>query len=181
VVKLTSKQQAFCEEYLIDLNATQAAIRAGYTARTANNHINQIVVNSGVQAEIARLKAKRAQRTEITADNVVLELAKIGFSNIEDFAKIEGKTVKFTDFKDLTREQLAAVESIGSTEKGKITLKLHSKISALQDLGKHLGIYQKDNEQTGQTIFDILAIVGVKMDIEGTTRPLNVIEGDNGV
>ena len=160
--KLRGKQGLFAQEYTIDLHATKAALRAGYAARSAQQIGSENLLKPVIQAEIQRLMSERSERTQITADNVVLELAKIGFCNIEDFAKIEGAVVKFTDFKEVGKEKLAAVESIGSTKKGKITLKLHSKLNALEQLGKHLGIYEKDNAQKAQTIFDILAIVGVK-------------------
>lgn len=145
--KLTDKQRLFCAEYIVDLNATQAALRAGYCAKTVNKSGPANLVKIGIQAEITRLRANRSELTQVKANDVVLELAKIGFSNIETFAKIEDGTVKVTEFKELVRDELAAVESIGTTKGGKITIKLHSKLHALEQLGKHLGIYQKDNEQ----------------------------------
>lgn len=171
---LTTKQEKFCQEYMIDLNATQAAMRAGYCARTVNKTGPANLVKVGVQAEIQRLISKRSERTEITADKVVLELAKLAFSNIEDYLTVDedGET-RLKNFDDIERNVLAAVESIKiSTMKNKdksreyttTQFKLCSKLNALEQLGKHLGIYKKDNEQKGQTIFDILAIVGVNLD-----------------
>lgn len=174
--KLTDKQRRFCEEYIIDLNATQAALRAGYCARTVNKTGPAKLVNVGIQAEIQRLKAERSERTQVKADDVVLELAKLAFSNIKNYLSMENDEVYFKDFAEITDEQAAAVESIkvmkkiigGKGEKNyeiqAIQFKLHSKTNTLEQLGKHLGIYQKDNEQKGQTIFDILAIVGVNLD-----------------
>lgn len=152
--KLTDKQRLFCEEYILDLNATQAALRAGYCARTVNKSGPANLVKVGIQTEIQRLKAIRSKRTNIKADDVILELAKIGFSNIEDYLTVDedGET-HLKNFDDIKREVLAAVESIKiSTTKNKddsreyITtqFKLHSKLNALEQLGKHLGIYQKD-------------------------------------
>jgi phage terminase small subunit len=171
--KLNPRQQRFCEEYIIDLNATQAALRAGYCARTVNQTGPKKLVKVGIQNEIARLKSERSERTLIKADDVVLELAKIGFSNIEDYLTVDedGET-HLKSFDDIERSVLAAIESIKiSTTKNKddsreyttTQFKLCSKLNALEQLGKHLGIYQKDNEQKGQTIFDILAIVGVNL------------------
>lgn len=161
--KLTDKQSRFCAEYIIDLNATQAALRAGYSAKCIHNQGPANLLKPIIQDELQRLKAKRSKRTDIKADDVVLELAKIGFSNIETFAKIEGGRVKFTEFKELVQDELAAIESIGATKEGKITIKLHSKLHALEQLGKHLGIYQKDNEQKNLTIIDIMALVGINV------------------
>ena len=78
---MTDKQKRFCEEYMIDLNATQAAIRAGYSVKTANEQGARLLANVSVHQEIERLKAERSRRTGITADRVLQELARIGFVN----------------------------------------------------------------------------------------------------
>jgi len=163
---LTDKQQRFCEEYIIDLNATQAAIRAGYCARTINHNTNQIMVNNGVQAEIARLKAERSKRLEIKADNVVKELAKLAFSNIEDYMEVdENGEMHLKSFEHIERARLAAIESIkvnttrnkdNSREYTTTQFKLHSKLNALEQLGKHLGIYEADNAQVKTEGFKLI-------------------------
>lgn len=73
--ELTDRQARFCEEYLIDLNATQAAIRTGYSEKTANEQGARLLANVSVQEKIAELKAERAKRTEMTQDSVIQELA----------------------------------------------------------------------------------------------------------
>ena len=78
---LTSKQQRFVEEYLIDLNATQACIRAGYSSRNADKIGSELLGKTGVSAAVERAKARRAARTEITQDRVLQELAAIGFAD----------------------------------------------------------------------------------------------------
>ncbi len=179
---LTDKQQRFCQEYIIDLNATQAALRANYAAKSVSSfqsigtsNLSKVVV----QTEVQRLIAKREERTLISADKVVLELAKLAFSNIEEYLTVdEDGDMHLKNFESIERATLAAVESIKvskvGTGKNTTTItqfKLCSKLNALEQLGKHLGIYQKDNQQKAQTIFDILAIVGIKTDskaIEGT-------------
>lgn len=70
-VVLTDKQQAFVNEYLIDLNATQAAIRAGYSEKTANPQGNRLLANVSVADAIAKAKADRSSRTEISQDYVI--------------------------------------------------------------------------------------------------------------
>jgi phage terminase small subunit len=70
-VTLTAKQTAFCQEYLVDFNATQAAIRAGYSERTANEQGARLLAKASAQLEIRRLVAARAQRVELDADFVV--------------------------------------------------------------------------------------------------------------
>ena len=79
--KLTEKQQRFVDEYLIDLNATQAAIRAGYSVKTANEQGSQNLAKLSIQQAIAKQMAERSKRTGINQDRVVLELAKIALVN----------------------------------------------------------------------------------------------------
>jgi len=72
--KLTPKQQRFVDEYLVDLNATQAAIRAGYSAKTAGSIGQRLLTKIEIQAELAAAMAAREERTEITADYVLRRL-----------------------------------------------------------------------------------------------------------
>ena len=80
--KLTAKQERFCTEYIIDLNATQAAIRAGYSSKTANRIASENLSKPDIQRKIQELQQERAERTEITQDKVLKELAGIGFAPI---------------------------------------------------------------------------------------------------
>ena len=90
-VKLTDKQRTFVEEYLVDLNATQAAIRAGYSEKTAKDIGCQNLAKLYIQDAIALAMDERSERTEITSDNVLKEIAKIGFSETEAAAaKLKG-------------------------------------------------------------------------------------------
>ena len=82
MAKLTAKQQRFIEEYLIDLNATQAAIRAGYSVKTANEQGSQLLAKLSIQQAIAEKMAERSKRTGVNQDRVVLELAKIALNQI---------------------------------------------------------------------------------------------------
>lgn len=83
MAKLTDKQKRFCEEYLVDLNATQAAIRAGYSERTAEQIAYKLVKKSSVSEYLRSLKEKRSSRTEITADRVLAAIAEIGFGKFQ--------------------------------------------------------------------------------------------------
>lgn len=84
---LTAKRQRFVEEYLVDLNATQAAIRAGYSAKTAMEQGYQLLQISSVADAIEKARAELSKRTEITQDMVLKELARIGFSDIRKAVK----------------------------------------------------------------------------------------------
>ena len=76
-MRMTNKQRRFVEEYLIDLNATQAAVRAGYAPKHADNQASQLMAKTHVKAEIMRAIAERSKRTGVTADRVLMELAKL--------------------------------------------------------------------------------------------------------
>ncbi len=143
MAKLTEKQQRFVDEYLIDLNATQAAIRAGYSAKTAQEQGSQNLSKLMVQQAIAEQMADRSRRTGVNQDRIVLELARIAFAKITDIVDSEGK-IKST----ATDDDLACIESVkykGSESETSSSVerevKLSSKLKALELLGKHLGMW----------------------------------------
>ena len=156
MAKLTAKQKKFVEEYLIDLNATQAAIRAGYSPDTAKEIGCENLTKPNIKAEIDKAIAERSRRTGINQDRVLRELAKIAFVNPGDVINLNQATVK----SDAKEEDLAAIASVKikniPTEDGEITereIKLCDKLKALDLLGKHLGIYdKKDAEDKNLTI-----------------------------
>ena len=140
---LTVKQRMFVEEYLIDLNATQAAIRAGYSAKTADQQGSRMLANVKVQQAIAEHMAERSRRTGVNQDRVVLELAKIAFVRMTDVVDSNGRIKQ-----DASADDLSCIESIkykesdnefgGSVER---EVKIASKMKALELLGKHLGMW----------------------------------------
>ena len=158
---LTAKQQRFVEEYLVDLNATQAAIRAGYSADTAKQQGSRLLTNVDVQEAIAAAMAERARRTEIKADDVLAELAKIGFSNMLDYMRAGPDGDPYLDFSRLTRDQAAALAEVtvedfvdgrgdDARQVKRIKFKLADKRAALVDIGKHLGMFVQRHEHTGK-------------------------------
>lgn len=171
MAKLTAKQQRFCDEYLIDLNATQAAIRAGYSERTAEEQGCRLLRNVKVQKYIQNRKQDRIERTEITQDMVLKELANIAFSNAADYAnviekqamvEVEGnmipvldgngdpvmyRTVEPTLTESLTDEQKRALAVIKKGRDG-FEVKPYDKVRALELLGKHLGMWTEKVEVT---------------------------------
>ncbi len=148
---LNEKQKRFCREYLIDMNGTQAAIRAGYAPNTAKVQASRLLTNANIDQYLKALKSELAERLNITAERVIEELARIGFSNVQDFVD-DGNIIR--DLKDMHREQIAPVAGIKVIEvvgesgsKTTTELKFHDKVSALEKLGRHLGIFEKDNNQ----------------------------------
>lgn len=150
---LTDKQERFCQEYLIDLNGTQAAIRAGYSEDSAPSIACENFIKPNVQARLAELKSERSKRCQISIDDVVLELKRVGFSNMSNFAKWDGDDVTFRCSEELTEDQSRCVESISQTvtkEGGSHSLRLHPKVKALELLGEHLGMFPKNVNLGGQ-------------------------------
>lgn len=146
---MTKKQKRFVEEYLIDLNATQAAIRAGYSPDTANEQGSRLLANVNISAEVSRAMAERSKRTGVNADRVVRELAKIAFVNADDVIDAETATVK----PDASRDDTAAIQSVKVKTFGEDGLereiKMADKIKALELLGKHLGMFKDKVELSG--------------------------------
>ena len=142
--KLTPKQAEFVRQYLVDLNATQAAIRAGYSEKTAYRIGAELLQKTSVAEAIATAQAKREQRTEITADRVVSELAKIAFADPRELMEWGPEGVKLKDSAELTEEQAASVAEVSETttkDGGSLRLKKHDKVKALELLGRHLGMF----------------------------------------
>lgn len=161
--KLTPKQKRFVEEYLVDLNATQAAIRAGYKERTAYSQGQRLLKNVEIQNKIQEAMDKRSERTEITADMVVQQLAKIGFADIKDvvtwgekeytigFNKKKGEAIKTRGVVLEVRPSdevdgtiLSEISETQNHQGKKIVVKLSDRMRALELLGRHLGMF-KDN------------------------------------
>lgn len=138
---LTDKQARFVEEYLIDLNATQAAIRAGYSEATARQQAAQNLSKLNIQEAVQAAKLERSKRTEITADAVVKELARIGFSDIADFLSFGKNGIKLMESSEVDTKCLAEVKQTATQFGSTISFKLHDKLGALDKLAKHLGIY----------------------------------------
>lgn len=143
--QLSEQRQRFVEEYLIDLNGTQAAIRAGYSVKTAQEQASRLLSNVMVQEAISKAMAARSKRTGVNQDRVVLELAKIAFVKMTDVVDGNGRIRE-----DATDDDLACIESIkykesdnefgGSVER---EVKIGSKLKALELLGKHLGMWNE--------------------------------------
>lgn len=174
MAKLTAKQQRFCDEYLIDLNATQAAIRAGYSEKRASEQAYQLLQKTTVQNHIAELQKEREKRTEITQDSVLHELALIAFAKASDYARVvekdamvevdgnmvpvldeDGNQVKYRTVEpiltdELTEDQKKAIAVIKKGRDG-FEIKPYSKIQALELLGKHLGMFTEKVEVKNTT------------------------------
>lgn len=153
---LTPRQAAFVREYLIDLNGTQAAIRAGYSAKTANEQASRLLAHVSVAAAVQAAMDARSERTEITADRVLAELAKVGFSDIRKLFDDDGKMKHVTMLDDETAAFVSSIKVVankanradGENEQleveNTLEIKVWDKLSALEKLGRHLKLFGAD-------------------------------------
>lgn len=154
---LAAKYARFVEEYLVDLNATEAYVRSGGKARGKGANVMgcRWIAREDVQKAVQAGMAARSKRTEITQDMVLQELAKIGFSNMADYVNVSGSNIVVALDK-MTRDQAAAVSEItveeytegrgeAAREVKRTKFKLSDKRAALCDLGKHLGLFREDS------------------------------------
>lgn len=149
VSTLVKKRERFVEEYLIDLNATQAAIRAGYSPKTAYSIGHELMKIPEVRARIDKAMAERSKRTGINADRVLRELGKIAFVNATDVIDMSDATVK----NDAERDDTAAIASVkvkvipGENGDGvEREIRLADKLKALELCGKHLGMFKENSD-----------------------------------
>ena len=161
---LTDKQAAFAREYVIDFNASAAALRAGYSQRTAGRIAAELMQDARVQAEIQRLTAAKAARASMEADEVVEQLVNIvrsdisdvmtwGMSEVEDDEGLPNgvailrPNVTVFNSADLPRSITGAIAEVSMTDKGTFKVKMHDKGAAIDKLMRHLGMFEKDNKQ----------------------------------
>ena len=164
---MTKKQKRFVDEYLIDLNATQAAIRAGYSPLTARDIGCENLTKPNIQEAIDKAIAERSRRTGVNADRVVRELAKIAFVNAGEV--IDFDTAILMD--KISEDDMAAIQSVKVKTFGEDgverEVKLADKLKALELLGKHLGLFKDKVELDGSVKADMSALSGVLDQLKG--------------
>lgn len=171
---MNERQRRFADEYLIDLNAEAAAVRAGYSSRYARGNAHKLVANGCIKQYIDERIEERKKRTEITQDRVLRELAIIAFSNAADYAAVvereafiereDGEAIRLLDEEgnpvmyktvepvltaNLTEEQKRALSVIKKGRDG-FEVKPYDKVRALELLGKHLGMFTDRVEVAGE-------------------------------
>jgi phage terminase small subunit len=147
----TQKRLRFIDEYLIDLNPGKAYLRAGYKVdiSVARKEAAKLLLIPEIQDLIIRKKEERAKRTQVSADKVVQELAKIGFANLKDFINWDSFGFRIKDSSELKPEQTACLSEIQcdfTPEGFRTKFKTWSKVEALQMLGQHLGMFEKGSK-----------------------------------
>ena len=162
---LNEKQRRFVDEYLIDLNATQAAIRAGYSDKTAGSQAFDLLKKPEIESYISERMKDRESRTQITQDRVLKELAKIGFSDIRKAVKwgdgllianpetgeLEiANGIALISSDSIDDDTAASISEVSQTAQG-LKIKMYDKKSALVDIGKHLGMFVERVDATIST------------------------------
>lgn len=140
---MTPKQQRFVDEYLIDLNATQAAIRAGYSAKTANEQGARLLANVSVRNAVSEAKAKRSKETGIDAAWVLSRLAAEAFADLADLYDEHGRVKPVKDWPLVWRQGLVAgieVETIGEGAGHVTKVKISERIKRVELIGKHVDV-----------------------------------------
>lgn len=167
--KMTAKQKRFCDEYLIDLNATQAAIRAGYSEKNADKIGSELLGKTRVSTYIKKRIEDRIKRTEVTQDFVIRELMEIASVKATDYARViekeatittesgviqlydaKGNPVKYKTVEPILTDELTETQkkALAVIKKGRdgFEIKPYDKLRALELLGKHLGMWTEKME-----------------------------------
>lgn len=151
---LTAKQKAFCEEYMIDLNATQSALRCGYSPKTAGSIGRENLQKPAIQSYIHELKRKRAEKMEITPETILRELRNFLLADLTQFIGLTPDEIKelpvdvktmINGFK-VTSKVLKSVKGSALVEQV-IELKFVDKAKVLDMINRHIGFYEQDNKQ----------------------------------
>jgi phage terminase small subunit len=150
--ELTDKQRRFCEEYIIDWNATRAAKAAGYSEKTAYSIGSANLKKVEIQDYIKYIQKDLQKQAGLSALRNLLELKKLAYTNLSDFKE---DWTKFKDFSELTEEQRAAISEISHSEttfgedghKVSYKIKLHDKMKAIDMINKMLGFDSGESEE----------------------------------
>lgn len=184
VAKLAPMQVKFVAEYLKDLHATNAAIRAGYSEKTAQEQGSRLLSNVMVQEALARAQARYLQNADVTAERVVDELALIGFSDIGDIIDFTGADPKLRAACDIPERARRAISSVkvkryaeGSGEFARevevTEFKLWDKLAALEKLARRLKLIEdEDEDEKAKTV----TYVEINLSVRPDGPPRQVID-----
>ncbi len=148
----TAKQQRFIEEYPVDFNGTKAAERAGYSKKTAGQQASRLLKNVKIQAAIQKRIGKLTTKAEVSVERILNELVKVGFANLQDYIRVTTDGDPYVDLSEMTEYQAAALQEItvedfkdgrgdNARDVRRVKIKMLDKLSALEKLGKYLGMF----------------------------------------
>lgn len=151
-ISLTPKQERFCQEYVVDLNATQAAIRAGYSEESARVQASKLLTKLNIQERVRELQTKTTYKLNITRERIMAELQSIAFANPADYCEFNESGVSLKDSRELSREVLASIQEVSEVMNqhgGSRKVKQHDKLKALELIAKMGGFHHEKVEHTG--------------------------------
>lgn len=167
--KLTGLQEIFCREYIKDFNAMRSAKAAGYSGDNHDVIGYQQLQKPIIQARIKELLAPKLKSLDISSQRILKELAKIAFSNMGDLAEWTDSGVDFKHSKNLTRSQKAAIKEVSqemNEHGGKLSIKQHDKLKALELLGKYQSLFNERVDIKGEMSFAHLVVESMKVPEE---------------
>jgi phage terminase small subunit len=167
---LTPKQLRFVQEYIADLNATQAAIRAGYSRRYADDYACQLLRKSQVRAAISDRQANMSKTLEITAEQAIQEVARCAFLDIRCLFDVNGRLKSLAEWPDDAAHAVASIEHMvgHGGQATVIKIRLHDKLHALNILAKHFGLFrgqEKELAASAPTRYDLSRLTDEELEL----------------
>jgi len=154
--KLTPKQARFCSEYIVDLNGTQAAIRAGYSPNAANEIAAALLAKTSIQSSVSELQEDREKRTQITQDKVLSAHATIAFLDVKKAFDENGVLLPANKLPPEVSRAVSAIETVD----GKLTkLRFADRGKSLEMLGRHLGMDRRELQISGGDDRPVLNVI----------------------
>lgn len=141
--ELNARQEHFCQEYVVDGNASRAALAAGYSPRTAPSQASRLLKNVKVAARIAELRREMLERVRLDADSVLRELLSLATADPLEILTDAGQLRPLSEIPPPVRRAIAGI----THGPNGASVRLVSKLDALEKLAKHLGLYAEDNQQ----------------------------------
>ena len=169
---LNDKQARFVEEYLIDLNATKAAERAGYSEKTAYSQGQRLLKHAEIQALITQKRLELAAKCDVSSERVVREVAALAFSDVRKLLNDDGSMKQISELDDVTAAAVSSVEvseivAEDGTRFGIVKkIRLWDKNSAQERLCKHLGLFEQDNKRKVDPIAELLKQIGGSLPVK---------------
>jgi phage terminase small subunit len=165
-IKLTPKQKLFVKEYLIDFNATKAAIRAGYSKKTAHSIGSENLTKPEILLCLQNEVSAKIEKIDDLSDSIIKELKKIAFSDIKDFLSFNENGVSFHDSDDVDGtviSEVSSTETITGKDNDKrvqLKMKLHDKLKALELLGRYKMLFTDKQVNATMTFEEFLKQIG---------------------
>jgi len=157
--QMTKKWQRFCREYINDYKQEKAALRAGYSKRTARSIASELMQKPEILAEIETLENDLRKKYEATADRVIKELSRLAFIDPKNLLQQDGTPKKITDLDENTRR---AIQELTVTKSGDTKLKLYDKQKSLEMLGRTFAMFTDVSRAEGSIDINIQDITTEK-------------------